>query len=40
MHMAHRLDVGRKAVRGFTFEVGPYQEFDGDTAAFCAYLAQ
>lgn len=36
-------DVGRIVIergQGVTFEVGPHQELDGDTAAFCAYLAQ
>jgi hypothetical protein len=37
------LDVGRLVFeqgRGITFEVGPHQELDGDTGAFCAYVAQ
>ena len=37
------LDVGRIVIKrgqGITFEAGPHQELDGDTAAFCAYLAQ
>jgi len=35
-------DVGRIVIergQGVTFEVGPHQEFNGDTAAFCADLA-
>ena len=36
-------DVGRIVIergQGVTFEAGSHQELDGDTAAFCAYLAQ
>ncbi len=35
------LDVGRIVIErghGVTFEAGPHQEFNGDTAAFCTYL--
>ncbi|MGE5073038.1 MAG: hypothetical protein ACM3MF_06390 [Anaerolineae bacterium] len=35
-------DVGRIVIergQGVTFEAGPHMEFNGDTAAFCEYLA-
>lgn len=37
------IDVGRIVIergKGITFEVGPHQELNGETRAFCNYLAR